>query len=157
MSSLGHLGRAWVLAAHLFFAAVWIGGIIALGLVGLQALAGAPGYGLSWWIDNVMIIPACLGSLATGLVFSLTTRWGFVRHRWVAVKWALTVSMIVVGATVLGPWVTASQTDPTLIPSILALAAVQLVLLLFMLVLSTLKPSLRAGRGTRPSPPSPTP
>ena len=145
MSSLGRRARALVLAAHLFFAAVWIGGILALGLVGVQALAGAPGYGLSWWIDSVMIIPACLGSLATGLVFSLKTSWGFLRHRWVALKWALTVSMIVLGATVLGPWVTASQTDPTLIPSILALAAAQLVLLLFMLVLSTLKPSLRGS------------
>lgn len=55
-------------------------------------------------IDDFIIIPAALGSLLTGLLYSIFTHWGFFRHRWVTVKWVITVATILFGTFWLGPW-----------------------------------------------------
>jgi len=55
-------------------------------------------------IDDLVVIPGAMGSLATGLLYSLFTPWGFFKHRWVAVKWGITVYGILFGTFFLGPW-----------------------------------------------------
>jgi hypothetical protein len=42
------------------------------------------------------IVPLALGSLLTGLVISLGTRWGLFRHHWVVAKFLLTVVALIV-------------------------------------------------------------
>jgi hypothetical protein len=44
-------------------------------------------YITTWWV----ILPAALGSLVTGVVSSLGTAWGLIRHYWVIVKLSITV------------------------------------------------------------------
>jgi hypothetical protein len=46
-----------------------------------------------------------MGCFITGLLISGLTPWGFFKHRWVAVKWILTIFCIVFGIVVLGPTV----------------------------------------------------
>src|SRR3954447_11962931 len=48
-------------------------------------------------------IPLSFGALLTGLVLGLGTRWGVFRYPWVVAKLALIVSVILVGAFVIGP------------------------------------------------------
>jgi|GEM_PF-3627079 len=38
-----------------------------------------------------------MGSLITGFLISYTTQWGFFRFRWVTVKWASIVALMVSG------------------------------------------------------------
>ena len=52
-------------------------------------------------------IPLSLAALATGLALGWTSSWGVLRTPWVAAKLALLVSVIAVGALVLGPGVAA--------------------------------------------------
>lgn len=42
---------------------------------------------MGWFV----LVPLCVASLATGLVMSLGTSWGLVRHYWVLAKLLITV------------------------------------------------------------------
>ncbi len=54
------------------------------------------------FIDMKILTPAAVLTLMTGLIYSLFTRWGFVKHGWIVYKWVATVSIIVVGTIYLG-------------------------------------------------------
>lgn len=108
MKNLPPAGVKWLKALHLLFVCMWVGG--ALGILCVQNLLaprGAELYGAdlaSKLIDDLVVIPGAMGSLATGLLYSLFTPWGFFKHRWVAVKWGITVYGILFGTFFLGPW-----------------------------------------------------
>jgi hypothetical protein len=90
----------------------------------------------------------------TGLLISGLTPWGFFKHRWVAIKWVLTVFCILFGTFVLGPTVNGQPE----ITNNLGLAALgddqymanwinsllgglfQILALIFMIAISVLKP-----------------
>ncbi len=52
--------------------------------------------------DRILIF-FLTGSLVTGFLFSLFTVWGFLRHPWIAVKWAVTLMVIFPLIFLLGP------------------------------------------------------
>jgi dipeptide/tripeptide permease len=87
----GRSRKVW-LTAHIGFSVGWLGAaycMLVLGTVGL--LAGdlplrIAAYQLMHLFDEAVNIPLGLSMLATGLVVSLRTRWGLVRHRWVLTK-----------------------------------------------------------------------
>ncbi len=163
MKPLGRTARNLLLAAHILCAATWIGGVAALVLVSAVGRTAATGDALALartalsWVDRLLIVPACLGSLATGFLCSWRTPWGFFRHAWVTAKWVATVTMIAFGAVCLGPWVddTAARAaaegiavvaDPgwaRRASLVQGFGVAQLALLVGMLLLSTFKPSGR--------------
>ena len=112
MKQLGAKGVKWLKGAHLILAGGWLGAAVCMLLV-LNVKSAAPSDGQQLFafnsavklIDDFIVIPCALGSLVTGLLYSLFTAWGFFRHRWLTVKWAVTVSAILFGTFFLGPWV----------------------------------------------------
>lgn len=100
----------WLEFVHLIFVCAWIGGAMALVLVQYSKshLAGPEGqYAILAalrFIDDFVIIPGALGSLLTGLIYSLATPWGFFKQHWVSAKWVVTISLILFGTFGLGPW-----------------------------------------------------
>jgi len=54
-------------------------------------------------------IPLSFTSLGTGIALGSTSKWGVLRHGWVATKLGLNLSVILVGALVLGPGVDAMR------------------------------------------------
>jgi hypothetical protein len=60
-------------------------------------------YELLTMFGFVFGIPLSLGSLATGVALGLGSKWGVIRYPWVTTKLALNVSVILVGALLLGP------------------------------------------------------
>ena len=114
MKRIGAAGRKWLNGAHMFFASAWVGAAVSLTILRLFSWANdvqANGdilYAVNAsikLIDDAIIIPAALGTLFTGLLISMLTPWGFFKHRWVAVKWVVTVLAILFGTFFLGPWV----------------------------------------------------
>lgn len=160
MKPLGRGARSALLGFHILFAAAWLGGVAALLLVSLVGKRPAGGDALvlarsaMQWIDWTIIIPSCLGSLATGALFGWLTQWGFFKHLWLLIKWVLTVAMILFGIFFLGPWVdgTAKMAAELGIRAldeqgyastafrVAAFSVVQIALLTFMMFLSTFKP-----------------
>ncbi len=51
---------------------------------------------------NLIMAPFAVATLTSGVILSLGTRWGLLRHTWVVAKLAITVAVTVVGATIAG-------------------------------------------------------
>lgn len=144
---------------HIFFFVSWIGGGITLATLMFIAEPALPDdiymkYRSMQVIDDFIIIPGALGSLFTGLIYSIWTNWGFFRHRWLTVKWILTVAQILFGTFALGPWLNgnvdialklrgAALAESAFLNScsnIKLWGTLQVLFLLFMVIISVIKP-----------------
>lgn len=89
--------RKLALTVHVSISVGWLGAVaafLALAVVGITSsdvqlvravdLVARP---LAWWV----LLPLSVGSLLTGIVQSLGTPWGLIRHYWVLFKLALNV------------------------------------------------------------------
>ena len=90
--------RKIALSAHVTSSVGWLGAVVAFLALALIGLRGDGEDGLirsayvameaiGWFV----IVPFSLASLATGLIQSLGTQWGVVRHYWVVAKLLITV------------------------------------------------------------------
>ncbi|MFC1579603.1 hypothetical protein ACFL4N_01680 [Thermodesulfobacteriota bacterium] len=109
MKKLSARGQKWLKAFHIFFACIWIGAGVSLILMqmGMDATDGKVLYGIDIskkFIDDFIIIPGAIGSLVTGLLYSLFTNWGWFKNNWITVKWIINVGGIIFGTFWLGPW-----------------------------------------------------
>lgn len=52
-----------------------------------------------------MVIAGATGCFITGLLYGIITKWGFFKHRWLAVKWVLALFMMMSGTFAMGPCV----------------------------------------------------
>ncbi|MDR0548743.1 MAG: hypothetical protein LBI10_04940 [Deltaproteobacteria bacterium] len=145
---------------HLVLVSLWVGGAISLNLMIFclgPATSGPELYGYNLacvLVDDLAIIPGALGSLLTGLLISGLTPWGFFKHRWVTIKWILTIFCILFGTFFLGPTVNgqppiseeyglAALNDPQYVANWLNSligGLFQMLALFFMLAISVLKP-----------------
>ncbi|MDR1678091.1 MAG: DUF2269 family protein [Deltaproteobacteria bacterium] len=172
MPTIGSKGLKILKFLHLIAAGLWLGGSLGLNLmiIGLPvAKNDGQLYGFNVackFIDDMVVIPGAIGCLLTGFLISLLTQWGFTKHRWVIIKWCLTVFCILFGIFFLSPTVN----NQPLISSqegLLALAnndyvknyyvslrggLFQLFLIFFMFWLSVFRPLKGRGRGLMPVP-----
>lgn len=49
------------------------------------------------FIDNAFVIPGALLTVVIGIIYGLFTNWGFFKHRWIVVKWIISITVILVG------------------------------------------------------------
>jgi hypothetical protein len=113
--------------------------------------------------DRTVLIVLAFGSLITGVLLGLRTKWGLVRYRWVAVKLVLTVAMLVFTPVWMGGWIgeaVALTRDPGAVadPAYVAVrdelmtGSVSLVLtLLGITVISVVRPWGRLRRSPAPA------
>lgn len=90
------------LTVHITFSVGWFGaiaGFLALAIVGLTSQNSqivVSSYISMEIISWFVIIPACFGTLLTGLIQSLGTHWGLFRYYWILVKLLLTIVATIV-------------------------------------------------------------
>jgi len=104
----------WLKGFHLIAVSCWIGGAAALMLLYFLKNGVTDGgvlYGINQSIHHVdmvvIVIPGAFGCLITGLLYSIFSNWGFLKHKWLICKWIITVAAILFGTFFLGPWETA--------------------------------------------------
>ncbi|WP_070009151.1 hypothetical protein [Streptomyces abyssalis] len=151
--------RRAVLVAHVTVSVGWLG--ISLCLLTLaiaaaddpDALAVPASTAMKLFADW-LLLPVALLSLTTGLVLSLGTSWGLARHRWVWVKFwltlaatGLTVFSFRPGAGEAAAMAAAGETVPA--TDLLVPPAVSLALYAFLTAVSVLKPWGPTRRGRR--------
>lgn len=94
--------RKLALAIHLTVSVGWIGAVVAYLVLGVTAATSDDADTIrgAWLAMEAMgwfaIVPLALTALVTGLVMSLGTRWGLVRHYWVLISFGLTLFATVV-------------------------------------------------------------
>ena len=144
---------------HLLFAAMWLTGGLCITLL-VTTIAPQESHEMYMLalilqkIDDWIIVPGALCCLATGIVYGVWTNWGFFKHRWITIKWIMTVSMILMGIFLMGPWVNDNvysvsdiskyTMDNTVFfhnnHKTLVFGSIQVFLLIFIVILSVLKP-----------------
>jgi hypothetical protein len=88
--------RRIALTAHVTSSVGWLGSVVTYLALAVAALSTADAafirnaYPSLAWMAWSVIVPFCFGALLTGLVQSLGTEWGLVRHYWVLAKLAIT-------------------------------------------------------------------
>ena len=102
-------GQRWLKCFHVLSAGVWVGCAVTLAT---KQFFVAPAQGSELFgilstlnfIDLCILVPGAMGVLVTGLIYSIWTNWGWFRHNWVTVKWAICAFGIIFGTYPLGPW-----------------------------------------------------
>jgi hypothetical protein len=147
--------RKAVLAVHLACSVGWVGAVAAYLVLDLTvAISSDPTIVRGAWIAMGLIVswaivPLAIASLATGLLISLGTRWGLIRHWWVLISFVLTLVAVLVLLPEAGvvtrmagraAHATASDAAVLAISSTLPHSVGGLVVLLVVLVLNVAKP-----------------
>lgn len=159
---LGRMSRKVWLTLHIGIGVGWLGvslGMLALSVVGLttdQPELRHGAYTLMETFTTALVIPSVLLAIVTGVVVSLGTPWGLVKHRWVLAKLIISLSLPFLAAFE-GPWIdtlVARTEDPAAEPGGTGILLVSAMALFFVLlwtatVLSVFKPGGRTrwGRG----------
>lgn len=159
-------GRRLWLTLHVGFSVSWLGSsmiMLMLAIIGASTSDLAlrkHTYAIMYIIDLSIVISLMVLSVTTGLVLSLGTRWGLVRHWWVLVKFVIAVSISVFAAVQENIWVgdavAATEADPAVDLAgtdvrLWACFVVFSLLLWFTTALSSYKPWGKTRRSPRPS------
>ncbi|MBD2069593.1 hypothetical protein H6F93_19045 [Leptolyngbya sp. FACHB-671] len=102
--------KNWILSFHIGCAALWTGTVLSMFLISLRnqntvnsdilfALNSAINL-----LDDVIVIPAAIGSVVTATLLCWQTNYGFFKFYWVIAKWILTTGLVVFGTFWLFPW-----------------------------------------------------
>lgn len=157
--------RRAALVLHVGCSVGWLGAVATslavavIGMTGSDADAVRAAYLILAPIGWYALIPLSLASLATGLVQSLGTGWGLLRHYWVVAK--LLMNLLATGVLLLycqtldylagraRTAVTPAQTEQLRDPSPVVHGVAAVALLLVALVLSVYKPRGLTAYGQR--------
>jgi hypothetical protein len=133
--------KTWLLL-HVITSVGWLGVTIGMLVLALAAFDAPQLYQAMELLGDLVVLPLALSALVTGVVVSVGTKWGLVKHRWVLVKFVLTVVAVVATTFSLrsGLHEAADGVVGTAGGDVLAAACVSLVLYTFNTVLSVFKP-----------------
>jgi len=93
---------------HLIFVVMWLGGCFGMGLTafmnGKTAAELLTLLNVSEALDYCVLIPGAVGTVITGAIYGLFSNWGFFRHRWLTVKWIMSIAIILIGTFFFHPY-----------------------------------------------------
>jgi hypothetical protein len=142
-----------LLTAHITTSVGWLGVVFAKLVLGLLAVTSAAGLQLLAAMEalNVAFPPLAIGTLASGVLLSLGTRWGVLQHWWVVTKLVLTVGVVATAVQLADRAAQAALANPSpaTYAAVLALTGTHVLMLAAATVLSVYKPW---GRITFPAP-----
>lgn len=170
MKKLNSKGIKVLKLFHIVLSAMWLGGAIGVTLLTFMRSHYSEDVVLGLYtamklVDDVVITPGAMGAAITGLIYSIFTGWGFFKHKWITLKWAITILQIILGAGFLARWVNSNYallhekafalTNTVFLQNenmIKVVGLVQITLILVLMILSILKPfsvnQARSGNNT---------
>jgi len=107
MKKLGSKGVKVLKTCHLLFVMMWVVGVMAMAVINLiDAQSGDELYMslyISRFIDDVLVIPGAILTVITAIIYGISTNWGFFNHKWMTVKWIVSIIVIIVGTFYFSP------------------------------------------------------
>ncbi len=107
MKKLGAKGMKVLKTCHLIFAMTWAVGVMAMAVINLiEAQSGDELYMslfVNRFIDDALVIPGAILTVITAIIYGVSSNWGFFKHRWIIVKWIVSVAVIIVGTFYFSP------------------------------------------------------
>ncbi len=144
---------------HILASFSWVIGCIALSLIAFIVI---PKSGDELYIylktlkiiDDYMVIGGVILAILTGLIYAIWTNWGFFKHRWIVVKWIMTIIQATFGGVVLGAAINenvllseklrdVALTNPELLNNMLTIkiyTPIMAAFMIFLVSISVLKP-----------------
>lgn len=141
--------------AHVAVSVSWLGltlGLLALGITAYTTDSPAmtdAAYRAMKVFGDWLVLPIALLTLVTGVVLSLGTRWGLARHRWVWIKFWLTLVTLCLSAFLLRPEINGAVAAGVPDTSLVAAPIVSSSAYFFMTAISVLKPWGLTRRGRK--------
>ncbi|OKI00392.1 hypothetical protein A6A06_22935 [Streptomyces sp. CB02923] len=160
MKQLSRRARRATLVVHVAVSVGWLGltlGLLTLSVAGYTSKSldtTVAAYRAMKIFSDWLILPVALSALISGLVLSFGTPWGLVRHRWVVVKFWLTLATVLLTAFSLRPGIDRLAADavagsPDTGLSMVSAPSVATATYLFVTAVSVLKPWGPTERGGR--------
>ncbi|MGD1804697.1 hypothetical protein ACP6PL_04540 [Dapis sp. BLCC M126] len=167
--------KSWLISAHVISGAIWFGTALCMLIMVFNNFNRTNGdelYGINSIVkllDDWVVIPAANITLLTGALLCWLTIWGFFKFYWVITKWILTSTLIISGTLWLGPWTNAmtaisdaerlkALSNPLFMfdtQAIVIGASIQILSLIFIFIISFLKPwgrrDIKPKNNTKPS------
>lgn len=148
--------RHLLLWIHVLSSVCWMSQTLAMAVLMLSP--GDGGAVAAHVLDTTVLVVSANVSAMSGFLLSATTPWGFFLHWWVLVKFAITVSQLVVGIAVLSPALdSAARAREVASAGLLASTVLMATLIAFQGWLSIAKPWSRVPRRSRGKAPVPGP
>lgn len=92
---------------HLIFVMLWTVGVVAMILLTLLNTSLENELLMKYrairLIDDAIVIPSATITVVIGVLYGLKSNWGFFKHKWITVKWVISIIVILVGTFVLSP------------------------------------------------------
>lgn len=108
VATLSGRPRRLLRAAHVVLSGGWLGLVVAVLTLGVGAMLADAGSALSSHAMTGRLAAAipvfAVGSILTGVVLSVATPWGLLRHRWIVVKIVLAFATIGTAIALGGTW-----------------------------------------------------
>jgi len=107
MKKLGAKGMKVLKTSHLLFVMIWLVGVIAMGVVNLITPHSGDELYMALYInriiDDVLVIPGAMLTVVTAIIYGIYTNWGFFKHKWITVKWIISLVVIITGTFYFNP------------------------------------------------------
>jgi len=107
MKKLSTKGVKILKTFHLLFVMIWVVGVIAMAVINLiNPQSGDELYMtlfINRLIDDVLVIPGAILTIITAIIYGTYTNWGFFKHKWITVKWIVSILVIIVGTFFFSP------------------------------------------------------
>lgn len=154
--------KNWWLITHIIFVIIYLSGVFGMLLLAVLTKFTTDNnlvYASHVFIkrfDHFLVIPGAFGSLITGIWLAIRTQWGgLTKHYWVLAKWIGNMVSIIFGSTYVRIWISDSLSTSKITSGMYPLQnaaylenrqllfvgiAICLALLLFLVVISYLKP-----------------
>jgi hypothetical protein len=115
MRKFGSLGLKFLKMFHILMIVLFLGGILSsFALLMKLDLSNFEDVHLAYKTfniisDNVVKIGA-QGTILLGAIYGFFTKWGFIKHKWLAVKWILFIAQTFIGILVVDKLMVANMT-----------------------------------------------
>ena len=156
MKKINSKGLQYLKFFHLLFIISWVGGAFSMAIISWSILFNEKIFYSNFLfmklLDDFLIIPSAVFTVIIGLIYGILTNWGFLKFKWIIIKWIITIFQIIFGSIMLGPLlenIVFSLSNPVISNSFIIFKKIlllriagtfQLFLFIIVILISILKP-----------------